>query len=245
VDELNSFETYFKDVLRRTLSPPWRKKEVVIQLDAIGVQSVPIILFSISFAAVVTIMEYAYHMKLVIQTANMVPGFAALLILRELGCVITALLLASKVGAGISAEIGLMRITEQIEALRLLQIDPIRLLVVPRVLATILSAMALTVLANGACVFFSMLMSISNLSYSMGTYFSAMNRFASFKDLILSLIKAAVFGFVIPIVSCYYGLSCEDGAQGVGRATTLAVVTNAISIIVLDFILTWLFSHLY
>ncbi len=243
--ELNSFLNYFTELILKLFSPPWRKKEIIFQLNEIGVRSAPVVLFSISFAAVVTILEYAYHMKLVIQSANMVPGFAALLVLRELGSVITALLLTSRVGAGIAAELGIMQITEQIEALRLLQLDPVRFLVVPRVIATVFSAMALTVFANAACLFFAMLVSIRDLSYSFGTFLSAMNRFTSFKDVLLSLVKGGVFGFVIPVVSCYYGLNCKPGAQGVGRATTKAVVTNAVSIIILDFILTWLFSYLY
>ena len=242
---LNSFLNYFSELILKLLTPPWRKKEIIFQMDAVGVQSAPVILFSISFAAVVTILEYAYHMKLVIQTASMVPGFAALLVLRELGSVITALLLTSRVGAGIAAELGSMKITEQIEALRLLQLDPMRLLVIPRVIATIFSSMALTIFANATCLFFSMVVSVKQFGYSTGTFLTAMNRFTSFKDVLLSLVKAGVFGFVIPVVSCYYGLNCKAGAQGVGRATTKAVVTSAMCIIALDFVLTWLFSYLY
>src|SRR5438046_3071461 len=102
------------DVLYALCTPPFRYKETIAQIYFIGVQSAPVILFSISFAVAVTILEYAYHIKLIIQTTALVPGFAALLIVRELGAVITALLLTSRVGAGITAEVGTMQITEQI-----------------------------------------------------------------------------------------------------------------------------------
>src|SRR2546423_184032 len=121
---LDSFLDYFSELVSKLFSRPWRRREIVFQLYSIGVKSAPVILFSVSFAAVVTILEYAYHMKLVIQSASMVPGFAALLVLRELGVVITALLLTSRVGAGIAAELGTMNITEQIDAYRLLHLDP-------------------------------------------------------------------------------------------------------------------------
>ncbi len=242
---LKSFGEYILDVVHALLTPPFRFKETVLQLNLIGVNSAPIILFSVSFAAAVTILEYAYHMKLVIQTTALVPGFAALLVLRELGAVITALLLTSRVGAGITAEVGTMQITEQIEALKLLSVEPVRYLVIPRFVATILSSMALVVFANAMCLLFSMLVSISYLGYSAESFISAMNHFASFKDFLLSIVKAAVFGGVIPLTSCFYGFNCKPGAEGVGTATTQSVVTNAVSIIILDFILTYLFSYLY
>jgi phospholipid/cholesterol/gamma-HCH transport system permease protein len=243
--EFRNFLTFTVEVLSGIFSSPFRKNELVNQIYAIGVKSAPVILFSVSFAAAVTVLEYSYHMNLVIHSSALVPGFASLLILRELGAVITALLLTSRVGAGIAAEIGLMQITEQIDALKLLNIEPIRYLVVPRLLATIFSITALVVFANATCLFFTMIMSVKYLSYSWESFISAMNRFASFKDFGFSLIKALVFGFVIPLVSSFYGFNCEPGAVGVGRATTKSVVTNAISIIILDFVLTYIFSYLY
>jgi phospholipid/cholesterol/gamma-HCH transport system permease protein len=242
---LRFFSKYLFEVFYALVTPPFRVREFVTQLYLIGVQSAPVIIFSVSFAAAVTILEYAYHMNLVIHSITLVPGFAALLILRELGAVITALLLTSRVGAGITAEIGSMQITEQIDALKLLNVEPVRYLVIPRLLATICSIMALVVFANATCLFFSMIMSIKYLSYSVASFITAMNRFASFKDLALSIVKAAVFGTVIPLTSCFYGFQCKSGAEGVGRATTKSVVTNAVSIIILDFILTYLFSYLY
>jgi phospholipid/cholesterol/gamma-HCH transport system permease protein len=239
------FFKYLAAVFLTLFTPPLRIRETVMQMYLIGVKSTPIILFCVSFAAMVTIQEYAYHMNLVIHSTSLVPGFASLLVLRELGCVITALLLTSRVGAGITAELGTMKITEQIDALKLLGFDPFRFLIVPRLIATIFSSMALSVFANATSLLFSMLVSVQNLNYSMESFLTAMNRFTSFKDVIFALAKAAVFGAIIPLVSGYCGLECKGGADGVGKATTQSVVGSSVAIIISDFILTWIFSSLY
>jgi phospholipid/cholesterol/gamma-HCH transport system permease protein len=238
-------KNYIYEFLISLFTPPLRVKETIEQIYEIGYKSTPIILFSVSFAAAVTIIEYSYHIKLVIGTAALVPGFAALLVLRELGAVITALLLTSRVGAGIAAEVGTMKVTEQIDALQLLNIEPVRYLVVPRFLASIISSIMLVIFANATCLFFSMVVSGQELGFSWESFLHSMNHFTQFKDVLLACVKAAVFGAVIPLVSCYYGMRCEAGAEGVGRATTQSVVTNAVSIIILDFILTYLFSFIY
>ncbi|XGC80779.1 MlaE family ABC transporter permease [Bdellovibrio bacteriovorus] len=225
--------------------PPFRRKEFVEQLHFVGNKSLVIIVFCVSFAAVVTILESSFHMKLVIQNDSMVPGFAALLILRELGAVVTALLLCSRVGAGYASEVGSMQITEQIDALKMLGIDPVNFLVVPRFLACVLGGMMLTVIANMTCIFAAMAVSESYLGYTPSMFLTSMHRFVQFKDIIFATIKGACFGGVIPLVACHFGFRCQQGAEGVGRATTNTVVVASIAIIVIDFILSYTFSHLY
>lgn len=222
-----------------------RFKDTIQQFYFVANQSVLIIVFCVCFAAVVTIMEASFHMKLVIQNDSMVPGFAALLILRELGAVVSALLLTSRVGAGMTAEIGSMKITEQIEALQMLGIDPVRFLVVPRLLACTLGGFILSIVANLVCLFSAMIVSTQKLGYTMGGFISAVTNFVDFQDLAFASIKGACFGGVIPIVSCYQGFRCQEGAEGVGRATTNSVVASSVSIIILDFVLSWIFSHFY
>ena len=226
-------------------SPPFRRKEFLQQTYFVANRSLVIIVFCVCFAAVVTILESSFHMKLVIQNDSMVPGFAAVLILRELAAVVMALLLASRVGAGYASEVGTMRITEQIDALKMLGIDPINYLVVPRLLACIVGATILTVVANMTCLFSAMLISQSYLGYTTGMFLSSMHRFIQFKDIIFAMIKGACFGAVIPLVACYFGFNCEQGADGVGKATTNTVVIASIAIIVIDFVLSYTFSHLY
>ncbi|WP_374076330.1 MlaE family ABC transporter permease [Bdellovibrio bacteriovorus] len=233
------------ETLTGLFMPPFRRKEFFQQLHFVANKSLVIIVFCVSFAAVVTILESSFHMKLVIQNDSMVPGFAALLILRELGAVVTALLLTSRVGAGYASEVGSMQITEQVDALKMLGIDPINYLVVPRFLACVLGGMMLTIIANMTCIFSAMAVSQSYLGYTPSMFLTSMHRFVQFKDIIFATIKGACFGGVIPLVACYYGFRCESGAEGVGRATTNTVVVASIAIIVIDFILSYTFSYLY
>lgn len=237
--------TLIAEALTGLLTPPFRRKEFLQQLHFVANKSLLIIVFCVSFAAVVTILESSFHMKMVIQNDSMVPGFAALLILRELGAVVTALLLTSRVGAGYASEVGSMQITEQVDALRMLGIDPINYLVVPRLLACVIGGVMLTVIANMTCIFAAMAVSQSYLGYTPSMFLTSMHRFVQFKDIIFAMIKGACFGGVIPLVACHFGFHCQQGAEGVGRATTNTVVVASVAIIVIDFILSYTFSYLY
>lgn len=243
--DITDFFSLFAKTLARALTPPFRFKDVLKQIVFVAWESTPVVLFSVSFAAVVTIMEASFHMKLVVQNDALVPGFAAMLILRELGAVVSALLITSRVGAGLAAEVGSMQITEQVDALKLLGIDPIRFLVVPRFIACVVGTFIIAILANLVCLYCAMLVSLLKLGYSSGSFLMAMRSFVDFRDLIFAAIKGASFGAVIPVIACFYGFRCRAGAEGVGLATTNAVVTTSVSIIVIDFSLSWLFSHFY
>lgn len=234
-----------KEVLIGIWSRPFRRKEFFQQLEFVANKSLAIVGFCVCFAAVVTILESSFHMKLVIQNDSMVPGFAALLILRELGAVVTALLLTSRVGAGWASEIGSMQVTEQVDALRMLAIDPVKYLIVPRFLASILGTMILTAIANIVCIFCAMLVSEFYLGYTAGMFLTSMDRFVDFQDLIFAIIKGGFFGAVIPVVAGHFGFQCKAGADGVGKATTNTVVVSSIVIIVLDFVLSYTFSYFY
>jgi phospholipid/cholesterol/gamma-HCH transport system permease protein len=242
---VEDFAIYFFRSVSAVFSPPLRVKDLFVQLEFVTWQSLPVILFCVSFAAIVTIIESSFHMKIVVQNDSLVPGFASLLILRELGVVVSALLLTSRVGAGLAAEVGSMQVTEQIDALRMLGIDPIRFLVVPRLLACVLGGFVLSLIANVACLYCAMLVSEVNLGYSSGSFVTGMRAFVGYRDLIFAMIKGGCFGAVIPLVSCFFGFRCQSGAEGVGQATTNSVVVASVTIIVLDFFLTYLFSHFY
>ncbi len=239
----------FLDLAGQTLvgvvTPPFRWRDIQNQLVFVAVESAPVVLISVSFAAVVTIIESSFHMKLIVNNDAMVPGFASLLILRELGAVVTALLVTSRVGAGLAAEVGSMKITEQIDALSLLGIDPVKFLVVPRFIACVVGGLALSLLANLVCLFSAMQVSSLRLGYSAGAFISSMRAFVDVQDLFFAGIKGTVFGSVIPLFSCYYGFKCRPGAEGVGLATTNSVVTTSVAIIILDFILGYIFSFFY
>jgi phospholipid/cholesterol/gamma-HCH transport system permease protein len=233
------------DTLVGLVTPPFRKKEFIHQLHFVANKSLFIILFCVCFAAVVTILESSFHMKLVIQNDSMVPGFGALLILRELGAVITALLMASRVGAGYASEVGSMKITEQIDALKMLGIDPVNYLVVPRFLACIIGAVILTIAANVTCLIAAMIVSEIYLGHTFAMFITSMHRFVHMQDFYFAMIRGACFGAVIPLVACYFGFRCKEGAEGVGRATTNTVVVASVTIVTIDFILNYIFSHFY
>lgn len=239
----------FADLLFETLTSFFthglRLKEVVKYLDQLAFKSLNIIIVCVSFAAAVTILEASYHMKLVLHDDSLVPGFASMLIVRELAVVVMALLLAAKIGAGIAAEVGQMKISEQVDALKLLGINPFNYLVLPRLVSCLVAGVLLALIANAVCLVTAAAVTTLSLDQSIGFFTVAFRRFVLLKDLGFSLIKGAVFCGVIPLVSCYYGLTCEPGANGVGRATTKSVVSSSITIIVLDFILTLTFSFFY
>ena len=241
--------TTFGALAGRTIAgvftPPFRWRDVVQQTYFAANQSAPIVVLCVCFAAVVTIIESSFHMKIVIQNDSLVPGFAALLILRELGSVVPALLLASRVGAGLAAEVGSMQITEQVDALRMLGIDPIRFIAVPRFVACVLAGFSLAAISNLACLYCAMLVSVAKLGYTQGGFVEAMRAFVKFRDLAFACVKGGAFGAVIPLMSCWHGFRCKPGAEGVGLATTNSVVASSVAIIAIDFVLSFLFSYWY
>ena len=228
--------------LRRAFVRPWRWSEILHAIVQIGVESIPIIVISTAFAGMVVTNEIAYHMDLALHTVSMIPGFTGQFILRELGIAIPALLLVAKVGAAITAEVGSMKVTEQIDALKLLGIDPISYLVFPRFVASIISAACLTLAASAVTLGCAILIAIFKYNFSALEYINALRHFVGAGDLVCALVKGMVYGAVIPIISCAYGFRCRGGAEGVGTATTNSVVASTIAIIVLDFILTYVFT---
>ncbi len=242
---LKEFIVFLFKTLVYTIQPPYRVRDIFKQLYFVINESAPIVVLCVCSAAAVTIIESSFHMKIIIQNDALVPGFASLLIVRELGAVVSALLVTSRVGAGLAAEVGSMKVTEQIDALKMLGINPIRFLVVPRFVACVVGGVVLSILANLVCLYVAMLVSEIKLGHSSGSFISAMRSFVSMQDLYFSSIKGACFGFVIPLVSCFFGFRCKAGAEGVGFATTNSVVIISLSIITIDFILSWIFSYFY
>lgn len=216
-----------------------RGPEILVAIAQIGVGSLPIVIVCTAFAGMVTTEMMAFHLSRVLQSVDMMPAFTAQIILREIGTAIPALLLVSKAGASMTAEIGTMQITEQIDALTLLRIDPIRYLVFPRFVASIVSCACLTIVAIIVTMTLAVGVAVSRFHFGMMEYVNGMKHYLLVRDLIGASLKSAVFGAVIPIVSCAYGFRCKGGAEGVGSAATNSVVTSTIAIIILDFVLTY------
>ncbi len=223
----------------------FRRDEFFQQLYFIGNRSLPIVVFCVAFAAIVTILESSFHMRMVIQNDSMVPGFAAILILRELGVIIASLLLCSRVGAGYASEVATMQITEQIDALKMLNINPYSYLVVPRVLAGVVGTVFISIVANMVCLYAAAKVAEIYMGFTPNMFLNSMLQFVEMKDLFFAAVKGAVFGGIIPLVACYMGFNCKNGADGVGSATTNAVVVASVLIIVFDFIMSYVFSYFY
>lgn len=219
-----------------------RVKETRDALYVVGVQSLPVILFSLSFLSLVMIAEFSFHMKLVLRQDSLVPSFSTLLILRELGPVVTALLLTSRAGASIAAEIGTMKLTDQLDALEMLGIDLLEYLMVPRWYACVVASICLSVIAFAVASIGGALMASIKLGYPIAQYMNTMFIFVRPVDLAISCLKAAIFGAIIPVIASYHGFNCERGSRGVGNAATRSVVQSSIWIIIADFALTFMFA---
>lgn len=219
----------------------FRRKETLEQMYVLGVQSVPIIVVSLGFVGLMMILELAFHMRLVLSHDALVPSFSAVLMVRELGPVITCLLLTSRIGAGIAAEIGSMKITEQLDALKMLSIDPIDYLVIPRWMGSVFAAITLTVISIAVALWGGAFLATQKLGTSPGEYFNTVFFFVRFPDVMRCLVKAAAFGTLIPLIAAYQGFHCGTGSAAVGEAATQAVVKTSLCIIIADFLLTYLF----
>ncbi|MGA7614290.1 MAG: ABC transporter permease [Thermoanaerobaculia bacterium] len=226
--------------IRESFRRPFEGKALMQQFEVIGVRSASIVFFTALFIGMVLALQTAYSLfnfggKLFIGRV------VSISLVRELAPVLMALVVGARVGAGMTAEIGTMKVTEQIDALRALATSPVRKLVVPKVLATTLMLPLLTTLACAIGIFGGMMIAVFNLHLSANFYFRSVVTALRYNDLASGIGKTFFFGFVIAVLACHNGMRTTGGADGVGRATTSTVVTSAISVLVLDFFLTKLF----
>lgn len=224
------------------LSPPWFPRQLARQLMAIGYLSLPVVgLTAVFTGAALALNIYTGGGRF--NAEQIMPQIVALGITRELGPVLAALMLGGRVSAAIAAELGAMRATEQIDAMRTLSTDPFRYLVGPRLLAGVISLPLLTAVADLIGIAGGWLVATRTLNFNPTVYVRNTWDFLQDWDVESGLIKAAVFGFIVTLMGCYHGYNATGGARGVGRATTLAVVSAAILIFLSDYLLTTWFSR--
>ncbi len=209
---------------------------LVEQMQAIGVDSLWLVIVVSLFTGGVAAVQAAY------QFSNVVPlRYLGSVILRsvviELGPVLTALVVGGRVGASIAAELGTMKVTEQIDALRAMGINPIRFLVLPRVLAATIMLPIVTIYADAIAVSGGMVVSVLSIGVSTHTYLAAVRDYFYLRDVLSGLVKAVFFGAIIGTMGCYSGFQTEGGAEGVGKATTSAVVSSCVLVLILDYLL--------
>lgn len=233
-------------LLGRTVRAIWQEgihpTDLVRQLTTVGTESVPIVLLTVGFSGAVLAL-YTVGSLTNLGIGNLLGGIVALSIVRETGPLITAVTLIARVGSGITAEIGAMKTTEQVDALRAMGISPIAYLVVPRLLACLVMGPVTTLFGDAAGIFGGGLIAV-NQGQTWHQYTDAFRQLMepSGSDIFEGLLKALVFGAIIALIACREGLETKGGAAGVGRATNRAVVFTIILVFVADFILTWFFK---
>jgi phospholipid/cholesterol/gamma-HCH transport system permease protein len=214
------------------------------QFDQVGVRSISIVVITSAFIGMVLALQTAYSLA-DFGGKLFVGRVVSLSLVRELAPVLMSLMVGGRVGAGMAAEIGTMRVTEQIDALRALATNPVRKLVVPRVIATTVMFPLLTLISIALGIGGGMLIAVSNLHVSANYYLRSVIEAVGYNDLASGVGKTFFFGFATGLIACYNGLRTTGGADGVGRATTITVVSGAIAVLIMDFFLTKLFLAMF
>jgi phospholipid/cholesterol/gamma-HCH transport system permease protein len=220
--------------LRAVVTPPLYRYDIIEQLDLIGVGSLTVVLLTGFFTGA----ALASQSGLTLDQFGARPIVGRLVsasMIKELGPVLTALMLTGRIGSGIAAELGSMVVTDQINALRALGTDPVRKLVVPRILAGFFMAPLLTIVADFVGIFGGWIVARFQLEVPTGLYWSSILKGLYVQDVWMGIIKPFALGFVIVTIACHVGLRTTGGTQGVGRATTVAVVAGSVAVIAVDF----------
>src|SRR5574338_440394 len=223
-------------IIRSFPSIPRSKKIIFYQMEHIGVNSLPLVLIIAVFTGAVAAWQAAYQLKGV-APLSFLGGATTRAIITELGPVLTGIVIAGRVGASIAAELGTMKVTEQIDALETMAISPVRYLAMPRFLAAIIMMPILVIFANTIAVLGAYLVSNYFLGVSFAVFFNSVNRFFDMGDLLSGLVKTIFFGGVTSLLGCHIGFRTEGGAEGVGLATIRSFVIAAALILILDYVL--------
>ncbi len=219
---------------------PFKPARIIEQMVRIGVDSVPVVMLTAVFTGMVLALQATYQIAK-FGADIYIGGIVGISMTRELGPVLTGLMVSGRVGAAIAAEIGTMKVTEQVDALETLATNPIKYLVMPRVVAAFIMLPTLTALADFIGIAGGYAVSTTTLGINPSVYIEKMNQLVHVSDLFIGLLKTVVFGVIIATVGCNQGFKARGGAEGVGRATTISVVTSCILILLSDVFLTALF----
>ena len=241
--ELQDYVRLVGAALRAAVTPPFYRRDIIEQFDSIGVKSLTVVLLTGFFTGAVLALQTGLTMDK-FGARPLVGQLVSASMIKELGPVLTGLMLTGRVGSGIAAELGSMMVTDQINALRSLGTDPIRKLVVPRMLAGVIMAPVLTAIADFVGIVGGWIVARYQLQVATGLYWSSIEQALYMQDIWMGLIKPVVIGFVIVTVACHVGLRTSGGTQGVGNATTRSVVAGSVAVIAVDFFLTRLLISL-
>jgi phospholipid/cholesterol/gamma-HCH transport system permease protein len=235
--ELQEYVLMLGKVGRAAVTRPFYFRDVIEQFDSIGVGSLTVVLLTGMFTGMVLALQSGITLDK-FGARSMVGQLVSASIVKELGPVLTGLIVAGRVGSGIAAELGSMMVTEQIAALRALGTDPIRKLVLPRLLAGLCMVPLLTVVASGIGMVGAWLVTVTQLKVPSSVYWNSVVAGLYIQDVWMGLIKPFFIGFTIASIGCHVGMRTSGGTQGVGRATTNAVVAASVAVIAVDFLVT-------
>ncbi len=237
VQDLGSTFSLFLQVVSWAVRPPLEIRNIIKQMEEVGVRSLPVVLVTATFTGMVLALQ-SYSGFQRFGATSFVGSVVALSITRELGPVFAGLMVSGRVGASMAAELGTMKVTEQIDALVTLATNPVKYLVVPRVVAATLVLPVLVVFADLVGILGGYFVAVYLMGANPYVYIAKTYQYLQFKDIYTGLIKAAVFGTLIALISRHHGFIAEGGAEGVGRATTRAVVTSSMMVLVSDYFMT-------
>jgi len=240
VMRLGELSVFIAQSVYHCFTPPFYPKLVLRQLTNIGFYSLPVVSLTTIFAGmVIALQSYSGFSRL--GAESMVAQVVLISVTRELAPVLSALMVAGRIGAAMAAELGTMRVTEQIDALTTLSTNPFKYLIAPRIIAGVIALPILVMIGNVIGVFGGYIVGVYKLGFNPANYINTTINELSYLDIVPGLVKGLVFGFIITLMGCYNGYKSKGGAQGVGEATTNAVVSASIIVLIFNYIITEIF----
>ena len=236
-EEFGRIASFFITTFSWLLHPPFRIHVVFKQMEFVGVHSVIVVLITGAFTGMVLALQTYYGFRM-FGGESLVGATVALSMTREIGPVFTALMVTARAGSAMAAEIGTMRVTEQIDALYAMSVNPIQYLVLPRVIAGIVMLPFLTIISDVIGIAGGYFVGVHLLQINSGIFIARMTELVELGDIFNGLVKSAVFGLILTLIGCYKGFFTTGGAEGVGRSTTHAVVLSSVTILISDYFLT-------
>jgi phospholipid/cholesterol/gamma-HCH transport system permease protein len=239
LDNIGNILTLTGRTITWLFRPPFRVSQVLAAMDFIGVQSIFIVGLTGTFSGMVVTLQTTYALR-AFSAEGRVGGIVAVSLTRELAPVFSAIMVTARAGSAMAAELGNMRVTEQIDAIATMGVSPIQYLLSPRLLASVLMVPLLCVLYTTVGMLGSYLVSIILLGGDFGVFLQSIRDTVTPKDMFMGVVKAAAFGFIVSAISCRHGFYAAGGARGVGVATTRAVVESCVTLLVVNYVLTQL-----
>lgn len=237
IEQIGEVGIFLSSIIKWLFRRPFYFQQLFKQMEFIGVKSTTVILLTGIFTGMVTALQMHYGFRLFGAEA-LVGSTATLSITRELGPVLAALMVTARAGSAMTAEIGTMRVTEQIDALTVMGVNPFQHLVIPRIIAAILVMPMLTLVYDAVGMVGSWIVGVKILGINESMFWYRITEYVHYKDIFTGMFKATFFGLIIAVVGSYKGYMTTGGAEGVGQATTYSVVISSVSILVADYILT-------